>query len=153
MERAARNGGERANGPMSVLASDLSFAHVVGDASRPRTQVATNALLERRGERIALLVTRGFADLLQIGNQTRPDIFALDVQRADLLYDRVFELDEDVILPLTSDAASRRNGRHAGRCVAGRACARLRPLRGALLTVETSADRGSNAVQRRQRWL
>lgn len=44
---------------------------------RMGTTVATNALLERRGERLALLVTRGFRDLLHIGNQARPHIFDL----------------------------------------------------------------------------
>jgi 5-oxoprolinase (ATP-hydrolysing) len=78
-------------------------------------QVATNALLERCGERTALLVTRGFADLLQIGNQTRSDIFALNVRRPDLLYEMVLELDEDVIMPLGS-TPSTRNGRHPPRC-------------------------------------
>lgn len=44
---------------------------------RMGTTVATNALLERRGERVALLVTRGFRDLLHIGTQARPDLFDL----------------------------------------------------------------------------
>lgn len=44
---------------------------------RMGTTVATNALLERQGERVALLVTRGFRDLLHIGTQARPDLFDL----------------------------------------------------------------------------
>ena len=44
---------------------------------RMGTTVATNSLLERNGERIALLVTKGFKDLLHIGNQARPNIFDL----------------------------------------------------------------------------
>jgi 5-oxoprolinase (ATP-hydrolysing) len=44
---------------------------------RMGTTVATNALLERRGERVALLVTRGFRDLLHIGTQARADLFDL----------------------------------------------------------------------------
>lgn len=44
---------------------------------RMGTTVATNALLERKGERMALLITRGFKDLLHIGNQARPKIFDL----------------------------------------------------------------------------
>ena len=44
---------------------------------RMGTTVATNALLERHGERCALLITAGFRDLLHIGNQSRPDIFDL----------------------------------------------------------------------------
>ena len=59
-------------------------------------QVATNALLERKGERCALLVTRGFRDLLHIGNQSRPRIFDLEIKMPDVLYDRVVEVDEQV---------------------------------------------------------
>ena len=58
------------------------------------TTVATNALLERKGAKTLFLVTRGFADLLVIGDQTRPDIFALDIKRPDPLYTRVIEVDE-----------------------------------------------------------
>lgn len=56
------------------------------------TTVATNALLERKGERVLLLVTKGFADILRIGTQARPDLFALDIRRPELLYDRVAEV-------------------------------------------------------------
>lgn len=65
---------------------------------RMGTTVATNALLERKGERIALLITKGFRDLLYIGNQTRPDIFALDIRVPDVLYEEVYEVDERVII-------------------------------------------------------
>ena len=44
---------------------------------RMGTTVATNALLERKGERMALFITKGFKDLLHIGNQARPNIFDL----------------------------------------------------------------------------
>ena len=44
---------------------------------RMGTTVATNALLERKGERIALVITKGFRDLLYIGNQSRPNLFDL----------------------------------------------------------------------------
>lgn len=44
---------------------------------RMGTTVATNALLERKGERMALVITKGFRDLLHIGNQSRPNIFDL----------------------------------------------------------------------------
>jgi 5-oxoprolinase (ATP-hydrolysing) len=70
------------------------------------TTVATNALLERRGARTALLVTRGFADALVIGYQNRPDIFALKIVKPAPLYERVIEIDEridangEVLLPL-----------------------------------------------------
>jgi 5-oxoprolinase (ATP-hydrolysing) len=61
------------------------------------TTVATNALLERRGEPTALLVTRGFRDALRIGYQTRPDIFAKRIHRPELLYQCVDEIDERVL--------------------------------------------------------
>lgn len=56
------------------------------------TTVATNALLERKGERVALLITEGFGDLLRIGTQARPALFDLNVRRPDLLYEQVFEI-------------------------------------------------------------
>jgi len=56
----------------------------------------TNALLERKGARTLFVVTRGFADLLEIGNQARPDIFALNVEKRSMLYDKVIEVDERV---------------------------------------------------------
>jgi 5-oxoprolinase (ATP-hydrolysing) len=65
---------------------------------RMGTTVATNALLERKGERIALCVTRGFRDLLQIGNQARPNIFDLKVSKPSNLYEEVIEVDERVEL-------------------------------------------------------
>ena len=62
------------------------------------TTVATNALLERKGEKIALVVTRGFKDCLQIGNQSRPKIFDLDIRRPETLYENVVEVEERVTL-------------------------------------------------------
>jgi 5-oxoprolinase (ATP-hydrolysing) len=61
---------------------------------RMGTTVATNALLERKGARCALLITRGFGDVLQIGNQDRPNIFDLEIRKPDLLYETVIEVDE-----------------------------------------------------------
>lgn len=58
------------------------------------TTVATNALLERKGERTVLLITRGFGDLLRIGYQARPQLFALDIELPELLYKRAIEVDE-----------------------------------------------------------
>ncbi|RLA19740.1 MAG: 5-oxoprolinase, partial [Gammaproteobacteria bacterium] len=60
------------------------------------TTVGTNALLERAGENVALLVTKGFKDVLRIAYQNRPDIFALNIQRPELLYQSVLEIDERV---------------------------------------------------------
>uniref|UniRef100_A0A670IUD6 5-oxoprolinase, ATP-hydrolysing n=1 Tax=Podarcis muralis TaxID=64176 RepID=A0A670IUD6_PODMU len=65
---------------------------------RMGTTVATNALLERKGERLALLITKGFRDLLHIGNQARPHIFDLAVSMPDLLYEAVLEVDERLVL-------------------------------------------------------
>ncbi|MCW8844016.1 MAG: 5-oxoprolinase, partial [Rhodobacteraceae bacterium] len=58
------------------------------------TTVATNALLERKGERVLLIITKGFRDLLEIGYQARPRLFDLEIKRPDLLYERVIEMDE-----------------------------------------------------------
>src|SRR6186997_3462939 len=60
------------------------------------TTVATNALLERKGERTALLITKGFRDALKIGYQARPKIFARHIIKPDMLYERVVEVDERV---------------------------------------------------------
>ncbi|MCC5860143.1 MAG: hydantoinase B/oxoprolinase family protein [Ectothiorhodospiraceae bacterium] len=74
-------------------------AHIPGErleAVKMGTTVATNALLERKGEKTALLITKGFADALRIGYQTRPDIFALDIRLPEQLYGRVIEVDERI---------------------------------------------------------
>lgn len=77
------------------------------------TTVATNALLERRGEPTALIVTRGFSDALVIGYQNRPDIFALDIEKTEPLYERVIEVDErlnaagDILIPLDTAKLSK----------------------------------------------
>jgi 5-oxoprolinase (ATP-hydrolysing) len=61
---------------------------------RMATTVATNALLERKGEPSVLIVTKGFEDALKIGNQARPNIFDLSIESYDVLYDKVVEVDE-----------------------------------------------------------
>jgi 5-oxoprolinase (ATP-hydrolysing) len=58
------------------------------------TTVATNALLERKGDRVVLLITKGFKDALRIGYQNRPDIFARQIVLPTMLYERVIEVDE-----------------------------------------------------------
>lgn len=68
------------------------------ESIRMGTTVATNALLERKGERIALVVTKGFKDCLRIGNQSRPKIFDLAIKRPEVLYEEVIEIDERVTL-------------------------------------------------------
>ncbi|MFF4516011.1 hydantoinase B/oxoprolinase family protein [Streptomyces mirabilis] len=66
------------------------------DAVRMGTTVATNALLERKGERTLLVVTRGFRDALRIAYQNRPHIFARAIELPELLYERVVEVDERI---------------------------------------------------------
>ncbi len=60
------------------------------------TTVATNALLERKGEPSVLVTTRGFHDALRIGYQNRPDIFALEIRLPQMLYTEVVEIDERI---------------------------------------------------------
>jgi 5-oxoprolinase (ATP-hydrolysing) len=72
---------------------------------RMGTTVATNALLERKGARCALLVTKGFRDILQIGNQDRPGIFDLEIKKPDLLYETVVEVDERLRMLRENEAA------------------------------------------------
>src|SRR5262249_44321906 len=66
------------------------------DAVKMGTTVATNALLERKGERTLLLVTKGFRDAFRIGYQARPKIFARHIIKPEMLYERVVEVDERV---------------------------------------------------------
>jgi 5-oxoprolinase (ATP-hydrolysing) len=63
---------------------------------RMGTTVATNALLERKGDRTLLLITKGFRDALRLAYQARPDIFAKEIILPDQLYERVIEVDERV---------------------------------------------------------
>lgn len=58
------------------------------------TTVATNALLEREGEKTVLAISKGFKDILRIGYQNRPKLFALDIELAEMLYADVIEIDE-----------------------------------------------------------
>ncbi|MDX8519365.1 hydantoinase B/oxoprolinase family protein [Mesorhizobium dulcispinae] len=60
------------------------------------TTVATNALLERKGDRVLLLISKGFRDALRIAYQARPDIFAKEIVLPEQLYERVIEIDERV---------------------------------------------------------
>jgi 5-oxoprolinase (ATP-hydrolysing) len=69
--------------------------HLIG-AVKMGTTVATNALLERKGERTLLLITKGFRDALKIGYQARPKIFARQIVKLEILYERVAEVDERV---------------------------------------------------------
>ncbi|MEV6172318.1 hydantoinase B/oxoprolinase family protein [Streptomyces sp. NPDC051954] len=66
------------------------------EAVRMGTTVATNALLERKGERTLLVITQGFRDALRIAYQNRPRIFARRIELPELLYERVVEVDERI---------------------------------------------------------
>ncbi len=77
------------------------------DSIRMGTTVATNALLERKGEKIALVTTSGFRDCLVIGNQSRPRIFDLAIRKPDVLYTQVVEIDERVTLEDYAEDPSR----------------------------------------------
>ena len=74
------------------------------------TTVATNALLERKGDRTLLVITKGFGDALRIGYQNRPDLFARHIVLPEMLYETVVEADEriaaegDVLQPLDEDS-------------------------------------------------
>jgi len=71
---------------------------------RMGTTVATNALLERKGDRTLLLITKGFRDALRIAYQARPDIFAKEIILPEQLYERVIEVPERVLADGTVEA-------------------------------------------------
>src|SRR6266496_57687 len=83
------------------------------EAVRLGTTIATNALLQRKGEPTVLVITRGFRDALRIGYQNRPRLFDRKIELPELLYSRVIEADErvsaggEVIVPLDEDAMER----------------------------------------------
>jgi 5-oxoprolinase (ATP-hydrolysing) len=98
-----------------ILAARLVTGTPLGDelpaiAMRLATTRGTNALLERKGAATVLFITRGFADLLRIGTQQRPDLFALEIVKPDSLYGEVVEVPErlaadgSVLIPLDAEA-------------------------------------------------
>ena len=93
-------------------------AGVIG-AVKMGTTVATNALLERKGERTLLITTRGFRDALEIGYQARPKIFAKNILKPEQLYCDVLEVEErvlaDGLVEKVPDAAKIRAGLQAAR--------------------------------------
>jgi 5-oxoprolinase (ATP-hydrolysing) len=80
---------------MGIAADERIPAEKIS-AVKMGTTVATNALLERKGDRTLLVTTRGFRDALEIGYQARPDIFAKEIVKPELLYERVVEVAERV---------------------------------------------------------
>ncbi|EEF34656.1 5-oxoprolinase 1 [Ricinus communis] len=95
---------------------------------RMGTTVATNALLERKGERIAVCVTQGFKDLLQIGNQARPNIFDLTVSKPSNLYEEVIEVDERVQLVLDKEEVDQNSSASVVKGVSGELVRIVKPL-------------------------
>ena len=89
--------------------ADLSAAPI--EAVKMGTTVATNALLERKGERVALAITKGFKDQLRIAYQNRPKLFVRRIVLPELLYETAIEIDERVdahgavLRPLDEDKA------------------------------------------------
>ncbi|MBZ9657051.1 hydantoinase B/oxoprolinase family protein [Phyllobacterium lublinensis] len=80
---------------LGVKQGDAMPSHRIGEV-KMGTTVATNALLERKGDRTILLITKGFRDALKIAYQARPDIFAKEIILPEQLYERVIEVDERV---------------------------------------------------------
>lgn len=78
------------------LAADAPIPAERIDAVKMGTTVATNALLERKGDRTVLLITRGFADALRIAYQNRPKLFVRHIELPSLLHEDVVEIDERV---------------------------------------------------------
>lgn len=97
------------------------------EAVKMGTTVATNALLERKGERVVLVTTRGFGDALEIGYQARRDIFALNIIKPDQLSERVIEVGErlraDGTVEIPLDEVGARRGLEAAFAAGIRACA------------------------------
>jgi len=93
------------------LAADAPLPAERIEAVKMGTTVATNALLERKGDRTVLFITRGFADALRIAYQHRPKLFVRHIELPSLLYEDVVEIDErigadgSVIYPLDSTTA------------------------------------------------
>ena len=76
------------------LAADAEIPQGTIKAVKMGTTVATNALLERKGERTVLFITKGLKDLLRIGYQNRPRLFDLNIQLPELLYEEAVEVEE-----------------------------------------------------------
>ena len=95
---------------LSVKAGEAIPVDLI-EAVKMGTTVATNALLERKGERTVLFITRGFRDALRIAYQNRPRIFDRHIVLPEMLYSKVVEVEErvgargEVVLPLNAEHA------------------------------------------------
>ncbi len=93
------------------LADDAAIPEEAIDTVKMGTTVATNALLERKGDRTVLVISKGFRDALRIGYQNRPHLFARHIVLPELLYERVIEVNErlsadgDVLIEIDLDGA------------------------------------------------
>jgi 5-oxoprolinase (ATP-hydrolysing) len=96
LSRDASHAGDPAVRGIGEVLARSGAAHAVIDSVRLGTTVATNALLERKGEATVLVTTRGFGDALRIGYQNRPDIFAREIRPPPMLYSAVIEANERV---------------------------------------------------------
>ncbi|BAY37397.1 hypothetical protein NIES2111_17340 [Nostoc sp. NIES-2111] len=76
------------------LANNEPIPNTAIEVVKMGTTVATNALLERQGDRVVLVITKGFKDALKIGYQNRPDIFARHIILPTMLYEQVIEVEE-----------------------------------------------------------
>lgn len=92
---------ERASGKTIPKGEKLNLLKI--ESIRMGTTVATNALLERKGAKVLLVTTKGFKDVLTIGNQTRPNIFDLTAKKLGQLYTQVLEIDERVTIESFSE--------------------------------------------------
>jgi len=88
--------GRYADAALEGIARILAAEGGTLEEVRMGTTVATNALLERKGERLALAITGGFGDALRIGYQARPEIFARNIVLPSMLYESVVEIDERI---------------------------------------------------------
>ncbi|KAL0941164.1 5-oxoprolinase (hydantoinase B/oxoprolinase) [Colletotrichum truncatum] len=92
---------EKATGKQYPKGKKISLRGV--ESIKMGTTVATNALLERKGEKTVFAVTKGLKDLLHIGNQSRPKLFDLAIRKPDVLYSKVIEIPERVTLEAWSE--------------------------------------------------
>ncbi|MEL7217602.1 MAG: hydantoinase B/oxoprolinase family protein [Pseudomonadota bacterium] len=81
---------------MRALTGDATLSFEAIQSVRMGTTIATNALLERKGEATLLAITQGLGDIIEIGTQTRPDTFALNIEKPAPLYAEVIEIAERV---------------------------------------------------------
>ena len=107
----SENPGQYEDAALEAIGRVLAEEGGTVEEVRMGTTVATNALLERKGERVALAITRGFGDALRIGYQARPEIFARHIVLPAMLYDGVIEIGErvgvdgEVLVPLDEAGA------------------------------------------------